>query len=65
MTERQIARAVSTRLPTAERAPVSQHIQTLKEGEYIDRAGNTGRLKLTDSGERFWRGIRVLAASSQ
>jgi hypothetical protein len=63
MTERQITRAVSAMLPTADKPPVAQHVEALKENGYVARAGTTSRLVLTDSGERFWRGIRVLTAA--
>jgi len=63
MTERQITRAVAAMLPTSDKPPVSQHLNTLKETGYLARAGSNSRIALTDSGRRFWRGIRVLSAA--
>jgi repressor of nif and glnA expression len=63
MTERQITRAVAAMLPAVDKPPVTQHLEALKENGYVERAGASSRLVLTDRGTRFWRGIRVLTAA--
>jgi hypothetical protein len=53
---------VGALLPAAERPSVRQQLQVLREGKYVIEAPDDHRrVILSDSGRRWWAGIKALA----
>lgn len=63
MTRKQLQAATAQLLPSADRASISSQIDVLEEkGDVAGTPGKTGKLSLTESGQRWWRGIKVLSS---